>query len=58
MKIESACARSLQLSRSAKHGAADPWGWGPAAVMKERARRARRADESVDTAGRQNRGLL
>ena len=29
---ESACAKSLQLSRSAKHGATQPRGWGPAAI--------------------------
>ena len=37
MKNEPACARSLQLSRSAKHGATEPRGWGPAAVMSDRA---------------------
>ncbi len=33
MKNEAACARSLQLSCSAKHETTEPWGWGPAALM-------------------------
>ena len=54
MKYESACARSHQLSRSAKHGATEPRGWGPAAMMKERARRAAVRSELASVGQRAN----
>ena len=34
MRNRTGLARSLQLSRSAKHGATEPRGWGPAAMIE------------------------